>query len=562
MFPALGEQGTASICTASTYGKHVGPTWGTHMWDPLGKTWWPKVKILWKRVYLAQLSPKISAGNSNCIAFSSWQRWCLVREAEPINLVITGFTIFVFTSPASPCDLPFGCLTYRQHPTLPPVVISMLLFSLSFAFGSLEMFPFPWIWEIIAARAVIKNSSCFVSRWSGFELFLAFLVSAWALPAPCFCPEPSVQGRKGVCNHIPLLQLLSKCPFFLRGLGGKLPISVFVAVFKWFHHLLTYSPKSTCLPVCMCMHVHVYVSLLYLASRTPDSCSLSVWFPITIFPAVFLLHSLCAAKLHCMAQYNEIPVVFFVLIVIVCPKSMHMVTKGDKALCLLCLRLLAGGSGEGNGGQQSALCFKMSDLRQHKPVLLTFGKFRSDLEFKGCGERRRCKAKSLDCIKCKNICHLPTLVSLCCSLPPSLHWTHEASCVWKDQFCPPEHIQTRGSCSFLVWWCCFFFFFNPCLLSDQALDVSAWHPHPLTNSRRSEFWCHVNTTMKVRIKFLLGRSVDAQINIARHEKVRSRSVLMCCSPASYDAEGQLMLLRYLWSSLCSHAGQVNVPEKV
>lgn len=220
-----------------------------------------------------------------------------------------------------------------------------------------------------------------------------------------FLPRTLSSGQQR-SGYILLLQLLSKCPFFLSGLGGKLPISVFVAVFKLFHHLLTYSPKSTCLPVCMCMHVHVYVSLLYLASRTPESCSLSVWFPIAIFPAVFLLHSLCAAKLHCMAQYNEIPVVFFVLIVIVCPKSMHMVTKGDKALCLLCLRLLAGGSGEGNGGQQSALCFKMSGLRQHKPVLLTFEKFRPDLEFRGCGERKRCK--SLDRIKCKNLCHLPT----------------------------------------------------------------------------------------------------------------------------------------------------------
>lgn len=91
---------------------------------------------------------------------------------------------------------------------------------------------------------------------------------------------------------------------------------------------------------------------------------------------------------------------------------MHMVTKEDKPLCLLCLGLLAGGSGEGNGGQQSALHFKMSGLRQHKPVLLTFEKVRPDLEFRGCGERRKAKTKSSDGIKHKkNLCHLPTPIS-------------------------------------------------------------------------------------------------------------------------------------------------------
>lgn len=137
-----------------------------------------------------------------------------------------------------------------------------------------------------------------------------------------------------------------------------------------------------CLCACAC-HVHVYMSHLHLAPRTAhklsDSCNLSMWFPITVFPAVFLLHSLCAAKLHCIGTIQWNPSGILVLIVIVCPKSMHMVTKGDKPLCQLCLRLLAGGLGKGSGGQQSAFCFKMSHLWQHKPVLLTFRRVRPDL---------------------------------------------------------------------------------------------------------------------------------------------------------------------------------------
>ena len=297
-----------------------------------------------------------------------------------------------------------------------------------------------------------------------------------------------------------------------------------------------------CPSVCMCMHVHVYVSHLHLASRTvhkltPDSCSLSVWLPITIFPAVFQLHSLCAAKLHCFGTIQWNPSGIFVLIVIVCPKSVHMVTKGDKPLCLLCLGLLAGGLREGNGGQQLALCFKMSGLRQHKPVLLTFGKVRPDLEFRGYGERKRCKAKSSDGIKYKNLCHLPTPINLWFSPRRSLHWTREGSCAWKQEsfLLPAKPIQTGGGGVFC----------NPCLLSDQALDVSTWHPHPPANCRRSTFWCHVNTAMKVRIKFLLEGAVGTWVNIARHKKGRSRSVQMHCSPASHDAGGELMLLQNL-----------------
>lgn len=122
---------------------------------------------------------------------------------------------------------------------------------------------------------------------------------------------------------------------------------------------------------------HLHSALRTVHRLTPDSHSPSVWFPITIFPAVFLLHSLCAAKLHCISTIQSNPSGIFVLIVIVCPKSMHMVTKGDKLLCLP--RLLAGGLVKGSGGQQSAFCFKMSGLRQHKPVLLTFRKVRPDL---------------------------------------------------------------------------------------------------------------------------------------------------------------------------------------
>lgn len=44
-------------------------------------------------------------------------------------------------------------------PVDPLAVILLLLFSISLAFGSPEMFPFPWRREIIATHAVIKNSS-------------------------------------------------------------------------------------------------------------------------------------------------------------------------------------------------------------------------------------------------------------------------------------------------------------------------------------------------------------------------------------------------------------------
>lgn len=71
------------------------------------------------------------------------------------------------------------------------------------------------------------------------------------------------------------------------------------------------------------------------------------------------------------------------------------------------------------------------------------------------------------------------------------------------------------------------FFCNPCLLSDQALDVSAWHPHPPTNCRRNRFWCHVNAAVKVRIKFLLERAVGAWVNIGRHTKKAEVDLCRC-----------------------------------
>lgn len=175
-----------------------------------------------------------------------------------------------------------------------------------------------------------------------------------------------------------------------------------------------------CVCACAC-HVHVCMSHLHLAPRrlyiklTPDFCSLSVWLPIIIFPAVFLLHSLCAAKLHCIGTIQWNPSGIFALIVIVCPKSKHIVTKGDKPLCLLCLRLLAGGLGKSSEGQQSAFCFKMSGLRQHKPVLLTFRRVRPDL-----GQRLGNEGgvrQSSDDINHKSLCHLPSPSSL---WPPTL----------------------------------------------------------------------------------------------------------------------------------------------
>lgn len=68
--------GMASMCAASAW--------------VLGKTWWPKVKVVWKDVDLAQLSPELSAGNTNCIASFSWKRQYVIWGAEPINLFITG----------------------------------------------------------------------------------------------------------------------------------------------------------------------------------------------------------------------------------------------------------------------------------------------------------------------------------------------------------------------------------------------------------------------------------------------------------------------------------------
>lgn len=44
-----------------------------------------------------------------------------------------------------------------------PVVISILLFSLSLALGTQEMFPFPWKQAVIATHAVIKTFSHFFS---------------------------------------------------------------------------------------------------------------------------------------------------------------------------------------------------------------------------------------------------------------------------------------------------------------------------------------------------------------------------------------------------------------
>lgn len=65
LFSALGRQGMASICTAST--------------RVLGKTWWPKVKIIWKSVLHSCVPDTVQAIK---IALPH-------DNAEPISLFIT-----------------------------------------------------------------------------------------------------------------------------------------------------------------------------------------------------------------------------------------------------------------------------------------------------------------------------------------------------------------------------------------------------------------------------------------------------------------------------------------
>lgn len=60
-----------------------------------GKTWWSMVKVVWKGVCLAQLSPKLSAGNTNCITSFSQKRQYVIWEAGSINLFISG-AIFIY----------------------------------------------------------------------------------------------------------------------------------------------------------------------------------------------------------------------------------------------------------------------------------------------------------------------------------------------------------------------------------------------------------------------------------------------------------------------------------
>lgn len=94
--------GTASLCTASAW--------------VLGKTWWPRVKTIWKGVCLAQLTPKFSADNTNCIASFSWKDGVWYEKQNPsiYSLLVQNSPIEVFTSLVSPCDIPFGCPTYRS----------------------------------------------------------------------------------------------------------------------------------------------------------------------------------------------------------------------------------------------------------------------------------------------------------------------------------------------------------------------------------------------------------------------------------------------------------------
>lgn len=243
-----------------------------------------------------------------------------------------------------------------------------------------------------------------------------------------------------------------------------------------------------------------------------------------------------------------------------------MVTKGDKPLSLLCLGLLAGGLGEGNGGQQSALCFKMSGLRQHEPVLLTFEKVRPDLEFRGCGKRRRCKAKSSDGVKHKNLfnfskylCHLSTLSVYGASPQVSAEYMKvsvlQSRRIFSSQLNPfkPEVVfLVVGLFCWLV-----VFFSSLCLLSDQALDVSAGHPHPPANCQQSRFWCHLNTAVKVRIKFLLERAVGALVNIARYKKGDGLFISFTRCGTGVDVTPEFVKL---FTVMLHCVGQVNVSE--
>lgn len=165
----------------------------------------------------------------------------------------------VFTSPASPCDLPFGCLTSR---------LPCSDFHSSFL-------PFTCSWHPRDVSFSLETSSnCNPCSNQDFQpLFfmgglglssLAFLVPACALPAPPFCQDPQFRVAEGrsprfvaAPTHISILP---------EGLGGKLQLSALVALFKCFLHLLT--SINLRVRVCMCMHVHVYVSLSCLISRT------------------------------------------------------------------------------------------------------------------------------------------------------------------------------------------------------------------------------------------------------------------------------------------------------